>query len=291
MFTRGKGMAETILELFNKLTASGSEIYLLNVYKGVPLSYAAKIIEVSDYYIRVLTDNYQTVGMYIEKMTYIQSKWLPEILRAEVIELDSREKTARLANFSYVTSGIGKRMQVRIQPKERLEGDIQNTQDNRLVRAELADISQDGLAFYLPKLMFSQREYFKGAQIKVTLYLPGEYKTNQQKTDLSLDKASGDRFSRNNVRNITVNSQVPRATGTQPGGAYNRFVSNPKVVIRAMVANVRLEETHSRYRIGAHFLSTDPPWPLIPQFIAQRQAEIVKEIRMMGELLAKNAWK
>ncbi|MDR3574134.1 MAG: hypothetical protein P4L50_09740 [Anaerolineaceae bacterium] len=284
-------MAETILDLLKKLAASGNEIYLLNVYKGVPLSYAAKIIEVSDFYARVLTDTYQTVGMYIEKTTYIQSQWLPDILRADVIELDSREKTAILANFSYVTNGIGKRMQVRIQPKETLEGSIQNIQDNRIVRAELADISQEGFAFYLPKLMFSQREYFKGAQLKVTLQLPGDYKINQSKTDVAADNNSGDRFSRNNVRNNPVNSQGSRSIGVLPGNAFTSYLSNPKIVIRGIVANIRAEETHARYRIGARILSTDPPWPLIPQFISQRQAEIIKEIRLMGELLAKNAWK
>ena len=284
-------MAETILDLLNKLSASGSEIYLLNVYKGVPLSYAAKIIEVSERYIRVLTDTYQTVGMYIEKTTYIQSQWLPEILKADVIELDSRQKTAILANLSYVTNGIGKRMQVRIQPKEPMEGNIQNIQDNRIVRAELADISQEGLAFYLPKLMFSQREYFKGAQIRVSLQLPGEYKISQAKTDLSADNEASNRFSRNNVRNTPVSSQTTRGAGILQGSAYTRYISNPKILIRGLVANLRLEEAHGRYRIGARILSTDPPVPLIPQFIVQRQGEIIKEIRLMSELLAKNAWK
>ena len=284
-------MPETILDLFKSLTASGSEIYLLNVYKGVPLSYAAKIIEVGDYFVRVLTDTYQTVGMYIEKTTYIQSQKLPEIIKADVIELDSREKTALLANFAFVTNGVGKRMQIRIQPKEPLEGNIQNTQDNRIVRADLADISTEGLAFYLPKLMFSQREYFKGAQIKVALQLPGEYKITQSRADLSVENAVSDRFSRSSLRNLPLNSQMNRSNGALSDSAFTQYVKDPKIVIRAMIANLHLEESHARYRIGARILASDPPWPIIPQFISQRQAEIIKEIRLMGELLAKNAWK
>ncbi len=108
---------------------------------------------------------------------------------------------------------------------------------------------------------------------------------------LSTDNETSDRFSRNNVRNRPVSSQMSRGTWILQGGAFTLYVNSPKIVIRGMVANIRGKESHGRYRIGARILSIDPPYPLLPQFIAQRQAEIVKEIRLMGELLAKNAWK
>ena len=60
-------MAESIMDLFKKMIASGGEANLFNVYKGVPLSFPAKIVSIGDDALNVLTDSYQTVCMYIEK--------------------------------------------------------------------------------------------------------------------------------------------------------------------------------------------------------------------------------
>jgi hypothetical protein len=117
------------------------------------------------------------------------------------------------------------------------------------VRGELADISQDGLAIYLPRLFFSPRVFFKGARVVITLRLPGDYSSNP----------------------------------SRPGP----ILSDPKVDIHALVANIRLDEAHSRCRIGLKILPNDPPRPLIAQFIAQRQVEIIREIKTMYDLLVK----
>jgi hypothetical protein len=283
-------MAQNTMDVFKKIAASGGEAYLLNVYKGIPISVPAKILSVSDNSLRVVTDNYQTVCMFIEKKTFIQSEWLTEVLKADVVEMSATERIATLTNFRPVDSGVGNRNQVRIQPKDPLEGSIQNVSDSRTVKGELADISQDGLAIYLIAGTFGLSQFYKGTYVTINLTLPGEFTVSQAKTGTLPDNAKTDRFARENVRFTTAPG--PKAPEpTSKGSLYAQRVTNPKLVIRAVVAYARPEGAHTRTRVGMHILPNDPVRPLLAQFIAQRQSEIIREIKMMYDLLAKLAAK
>ncbi len=73
---------DDIISTFRSLQRQNKEIQLLNVYKGVPISYTATIQEVSEVSIRVRTDKYQIVPMFRESKTFIRSDAFPLTLRA-----------------------------------------------------------------------------------------------------------------------------------------------------------------------------------------------------------------
>jgi hypothetical protein len=193
-------MSDEFLAQLNDLAASRAEINLLNVFEGVPLSFSAKILGFRENSIDVLTDQHQAVCMFFEKKTFIQSKRLPEILQADVLGLDPIQRIATLSNFSRVKSGIGNRLLVRVQPKDPLEGSIKNQHGKPVMRGELADISQDGIAIYLPEEQFTPTQFYPGANLTVSLRLPGVYVTRLPKTGISSNEAAPGRFDRSNVR-------------------------------------------------------------------------------------------
>ena len=284
-------MDNDLLVLLEEIAASQAEIHLMNVYKGVPLSFPAKIVGGSAQTLRVLTDRYQVVCMYIEKETFIQSKQLPQILGAKVVELDPAGRTADLAGFETVTSGIGSRMNLRVELEEMLEGKLKTPPVGRALKGELVDISQDGLGIYLGVENFSPREIFIGAQVSVSLTLPGVYEKGSRKPGLPTHERPAERFDRENVHFTPFGSPQKGIPAPEAGVQSRRPLQGLEVVIQGTVANTRREASPERYRVGVRISANDPSRPLIGQLIVQRQAEIIREIKNLYDLLLQNTEK
>lgn len=281
-------MAGTWLELFAELSAAGKEINLLNVFKGIPLSFPAQIASIESEHISVHTDTHQAVCMYLEKFTYIQSSEFPQIVRAEVFDLDARRQIAVLGGFSEVKSDIGSRNLVRIQPQEPLEGQIQLPANDLIEPGELADISQNGLAVFISKSLLGIWRLTKGDELIITMELPGTYTVGEYRIDsIPNDTTSIDRFSKDNIRFSPVPSRESRKYEYTHSTTQADKIRNPKFRIRAVIANIMPEPDGDRYRIGMRMMSTDLPRSIITQFIAQRQSEIIREIKTLYDLLVK----
>ncbi|MHC1784396.1 MAG: hypothetical protein AB9891_16845 [Anaerolineaceae bacterium] len=275
-------MAETIMDFFTQMAYKETGTNLLNVYKGVPLSFPAKIIEVGDTYLRVLTDTHQMVSMYLEKSTLIQSEDLPEIVRAEVIELDIKKHMAFLTNFHYVEKGIGNRAEVRIEPKDPLPSQLQDNEEQITLKGELADISREGMGIYLDRANYSSKLIHPNAQLEVIFNLPFEYFKTSDTIKPQSETGLYDRYSRENIRFNPIS-----ATGQkhQTGPLHEKLLSVPNIQIKAQVVNIHLEKGHDRFRIGMRMLPNSQAAAVISKFISQRQCEIIQEIRELYQLL------
>jgi hypothetical protein len=275
-------MAETIMDLFKGMANLGTGINLLNVYKGVPLSFPAKIIEVGDSYLRVLSETHQMVSMYLEKSTLIQSEGLPEIVQAEVIELDIRKHLALLANFNYVEKGIGNRAEVRIEPKESLPSELQDKVEQMTLRGELADISREGVGIYIDRANFLSKVIHPNAKLDVIFNLQFEYLQTVEINKPQNETVLYDRFSRENIRFNPVSAAGQKH---QTGPLKEKWINVPNLQIKAQVVNIHLEKGHDRYRIGMRMLPDSQAAAVISKFISQRQCEIIQEIRELYQLL------
>ena len=85
---------EEILKIFRKIASEGRRIRLLNVYKGIPISYAARITNIGDASVSVHTEKIQLVCMYREKETFIQNVRFPHLVRAGVVMVDTDKVNA-----------------------------------------------------------------------------------------------------------------------------------------------------------------------------------------------------
>jgi hypothetical protein len=274
------------MSYFAQIAGAQSEITLLNIFKGVSISFPAQIIELGGYSIKIVADKLQIVSMYYEKKTFIQSPMLPELVEAEVYYIEPHSRIAILTQFTDIYGGIGNRTLVRVQPREPMECVIQSNRDGRSLRGELADVSQDGIAVYLASWMFSPRQAAKGDPYTITISLPGTYDKGLPKTKSLDNNIAMDRYAQTSVR------FSPTSVGRDRNAAdddHARRLINPQLRINTELANVHLEESQNRFRLGLRIQPNDPCRAMLKQFITQRQSEIIREVKVMYDLLTKIA--
>ncbi len=167
-----------VLSKFRQMANSNHEIRLLNVYKGVPITNDAAVLQVGEKTATVKTHKYQIVCLSKYRDTYIQSGWLPLTTRARVIKVDFTSNEAVLADFEYVTSHIGGRSLVRVVPKDPIEVFLQNDLLTGKVRTEMVDISLQGIGVHLMSELYHSRAFEAGREIMISMDLPGSKSGN-----------------------------------------------------------------------------------------------------------------
>lgn len=281
-------MNDQILEIFRQIAGENKEIRLFNVYKGVPISYAASVMEVGPSSIRVKTGKHQIVCLYNEKETYIQSNEFTDIIKVRVVEMDLARLEAVLSEFRYIKSGVGARTQVRVQPKDPIEGGVKTRDMYAAVRGELADISQGGLAIYISKKRFIPKIFSNGVRVNVTLRFPGEYEVKQYKTEDTSTPEDDPmyRFSRQGLRLFHLPELAKPASSSKQVIPSSHSVRFPELKIQCTIAYAIEERPYRRHRIGIQILPNDLSRSVIAQFISQRQSEIIREINAVFDLIS-----
>ena len=274
------------IELFQRLLDGEREVRLVNIYKGVPISYPATLLKCGDSGIRVRTERFQMACLYREKETFIQSTSFLETIYARVIELDLPRVEAVLGNLTIIPNAIGDRTQVRVQPSEAIRGHVHLNEMRQAIPGELADISRNGVGIYLRKGSLGREYLLPGKGITVSLHLPGEYEMNPAETGPTLGGADDalERFSRSQLRV----SHVPGASrGSSAGreGYGGQKIRNPRIAVDGVIAYVLDPPGGDRVRVGVRMNPANPSRPLIALFITQRQSEIIRELRTLVDML------
>lgn len=276
-------MAIDFMTIFWNLASGRETISLINVYKGIPISYPATIINVGENAIQVITEKYQIVCLYHERETFIQSPEISEIIQAKVAGLDAPTSTVVLSDFEIVTKTIGERREVRVCPKFSIEGEVQSQDLADTYQGELADISQSGLGIYINERDFYPRIYRPGRKLTLSFKLPGTYqifeKKGYEQSSYSRDEMS--RFDRSNIRHSSIHQ--PKPTTEAPN--VRRLIS-PELTLQGTIANTLELESQKRYRVGVRLILDEFSRLVISQFIAQRQSEIIQEINSVYQLIS-----
>ncbi len=139
------GNADEILKIFRQIAYENRKVRLLNLYKGIPISYAASIVNIGEASVTVRTEKIQLVCMYLAKETHIQNVQFPHLVQASVVLVDAEKVNAMLSHFSYKPERFGELTQVNVQPASPIQG-VMLSDQNVPVSGELADISLDGVA-------------------------------------------------------------------------------------------------------------------------------------------------
>ncbi len=135
-----------LMGIFSNLISEQKQMTLYNTYRGLPFSYDADILAVEKRSVVTRVHQHQAVSMALEGSTHIYSSTLPEVIRANVVEVDFRKKQATLNKFIGVGDAVGKRTRVRVQPDESLDAEIY--EGRRRIRGRIADISASGMCIF-----------------------------------------------------------------------------------------------------------------------------------------------
>ncbi|HPH97040.1 MAG TPA: PilZ domain-containing protein [Anaerolineaceae bacterium] len=166
--------SEEIFGALQQHMRTNQELRLINVYKGVPVSFGATVTQINleEQTAALRVHRYQAVCIYMDQETFINSDLLPEPARAQVVDVDVAAGTAILTGFRYAVSSIGDRALVRVQFKEPLP--ISIITEKVTVRGTVDDISASGLAAVIDNITYNIFLPSPGREIRIRLILPFE---------------------------------------------------------------------------------------------------------------------
>jgi len=157
-----------ILAQLSDIQKQGSEVWLINVYKGFPISFPAKIRSVSDDSALLSVHRYQTVCIRSSRLTYIKNIHLKQPVKAEVTSLDLDYNLAVLKYFQYTSTTIGNRETIRVEPDHPTSVQISN---GIISKGELINISIHGVGMYLDQASFAPRAFGVGQKVDLIVRL------------------------------------------------------------------------------------------------------------------------
>jgi hypothetical protein len=237
----------------------------LNIYKGLPISYDTNINSVGDFEISVPTSRQHIACLYYQRETFLQGQKLPFLIRSQVTSLNLAKEAAVLANFEVAKPDIGKRAQIRVEPDEPLIAFIQFIGSGYELPAPLTDISAEGAGLHLETHLFPVRQFKLGNEIMISISFP-------------------DTVSQRIIKLTTKPLMVSRGTKPllQSAGWQDGKVT---ISARGKIVSVLPELELNRYRIGMQLYFQNLARTVILQYISQRQAEIIRDLRILSDEL------
>lgn len=253
--------------LVEQIARNRSGLRLLNVYKGLPVSYEVNIHSVGDSEIQVHSNRNQLACLYYQRETYLQGEELPFTLRSQVMSLHLSKEDAVLANLEIAPNSIGNRSQIRVEPDEPLLAVIQFNGSPSEFFVPLTDISAEGAGVHFEHYMFPARLCQPGNEISMSIWLPDTSSSKRKKlsTRPLIESRSSKSFSRPD----------------SPSGQEGKVVLTTK----GRVVSVRPEFQSNRYRIGLRLFFRDLARSVILHYISQRQSEIIRDLSVLTDEL------
>lgn len=256
---------EELIQLLEQIARNRSEIKLLNIYKGLPITYETSINSIGDFEIRVPGSKQQLACLYHQRETYLQGWRIPFLIRSQVISLNLAKEDAVLSNFEVAKPDIGKRTQIRVEPDEPLVAFIQFIDSGYDLPVPLADISAEGASFYLEAQLFPHRRIRPGSEISVSISFPDQVSQKIRKL----------------ATKPLAENRNPKTT-LRPSSAQDGRVT---ITARGKIMSVQAADHLERYRVGMRLYFQDLARLVIIQYISQRQAEIIRDLHLLSEEL------
>ncbi|MCJ7625800.1 MAG: hypothetical protein MUO76_20095 [Anaerolineaceae bacterium] len=252
------------------------------MYKGIPISYPASIKSIGKASVTVRTGKNQLVCLYREKETYIQNISFPHLIKASVLLLDYDKLETMLSRFEYAPAGIGDRTQVRVQPKEHIKSLLQAAGLKSGIRGELADISKEGAAVFIDEQLQTKNACKIGDVIEIHLRLPKPGRPGPLQTVFSpppTRKSLGEKAEQKIMEDLIDGIE------TAPLQAQVDETQDHVLKLNGNIANIKTGMPDGRCRIGVQLIPTTSRI-VISRFLSERQAELIREIRALYDLVS-----
>lgn len=162
---------DEMMQRFGEMLKTRRPVHLYNTYRGFPISYPAEVRAISEGYVALSVHEHQAVSMALEGRTYIRSDLLPEIVRAQVVNVDVVTKQAVVTEFSGAGRSIGQRAYIRVHPNEPIDAEIYDGQ--RRIGGKVSDISSKGVGiFTFAAYIYGDLAFEQGKDVFIDFRLP-----------------------------------------------------------------------------------------------------------------------
>lgn len=95
---------EAILTYLRKNLNEQRPVTLYNTYEGIPITYEAEVAMVHPGYIGLVVHPYQAVCIKLERRTYLESKFISELVRAHPVSIDYTNRVVLLRHLKIPNS-------------------------------------------------------------------------------------------------------------------------------------------------------------------------------------------
>ncbi len=162
---------DNVTRILDLLREQRKPVRLINTYRGIPINNDARIITISQGYVAFGVHEYQAVCMTLEGKTFVQGDLLSEVYQARAVAVDVLTRQAILTEFAGVGNTVGKRMAVRVQPKEPVDVEIYD--GKRRIPGKLADISSTGVGvFTFATYIYGELSFEKSENVFIDVRMP-----------------------------------------------------------------------------------------------------------------------
>lgn len=162
---------DKIIELIEYIASKKRKLKLIINFRGIPIDIDAGIIRCASNTgnVRLGVHRWQIAPLKTTHTIFIESDLFPNLLVAEIEQLDLAKGIVTLQNLRYVIGSMGNRKNMRVQPENPILTELILGYGYRL-KANVADISLNGLAINMAKEDFPQEDLFM-LQIPVEIRL------------------------------------------------------------------------------------------------------------------------
>ena len=274
---------QNLIPIFWEYANRHIPIRLLNHYRGMPVINDGWIERIEEQGILVATHKNQIACLYLTHNTVVELEALQLTLSGRVIGIQLASRKALLGYFEQVPRPFVHRAQIRAEPEVAVQVFLRAKSGYQEVNAAIKDLSTQGLGIYLERGLYHPRLYPVGGEIQLRFSLPINQKTTPHTTPLSSPTSIAERFSRENIRGLPQSSQPVKMTGSLPPASTSGNLN-----LRGIIRNVRPELGANRYRLGVLISALDESGRLtLYQYMAQRQAELIRELNLLYEGIAR----
>lgn len=164
-------------KIFEDLTYIASQnrtVNLITNFRGIPINISASVIRYSliTNRVRLCIHHRQIISLKAADQILVQSDLFPEMVIAEIKQVDLHSKIIHLKNLRHVTGSMGNRKNMRVQPESPLNAEIITNHGFNLL-GEIIDISLDGLSLYLKSKSLPNDDLFAPQTVvEIRLGLP-----------------------------------------------------------------------------------------------------------------------
>ena len=147
-----------MINLLHVLKRNNSKIRIYNSYKGLSISNAGTIEEVTTEQIKIKTTYLQQRAIHINKKTIIESELFTQALECKLVSINFETRIVVLENFSFIPYLPSEQKYVRVMPESTSKAEIFFDKTKISVNININDISIEGCNFSFKSLPAGLKE-------------------------------------------------------------------------------------------------------------------------------------